>query len=73
MYTRARCFSAVVRKVGENEKTVRCTVVSRCFFKFNERLMFHSASCTRLEGYEGNVSENDGPMVRLESDVRYRV
>ena len=33
--------------------------------------MFRSASCARHEGYEGNVSENDGPMVRLESDVRY--
>ena len=35
--------------------------------------MFRSASSARHEGYEGNVSENDGPMVRLESDVRYRV
>ena len=43
------------------------------FSKFNERLMFHSAACARLEGYVGNVSVNDGPMVCLESYVRYRV
>ena len=67
-----RCFSG---RSSESwwEREDRCTVVGRCFFKFNERLMFRSASCARHEGYEGNVSENDGPMVRLESDVRYRV
>ena len=65
-------FLAIVQKVGENEKTgARLSAI--VFSKFNERLMFRSAACARLEGYKGNISENDGPMVRLKSDVRYSV
>ena len=40
---------------------------------FNEHMMFRSAACAHIKGYKGNVSENDGPVVHLESDVRYRV